>query len=139
MTKTGKTGKQFTNEELQAALFEAEDLMDQLLTPYFLLKETAQSVKFNNLLEGDGIDIGIRDKSLTQYVYDILWDKFKLAPEGIKNGFEITSASGIPIRIKVYTRNYYFFKYPNVCVYNFGSYQLPNPWDIYWKTRFLIR
>lgn len=137
--ETGKTGKQFTSDQLQEALFTIEDLMDQLLTPYFLLGKTAECVKNNMLLGGNGIDVGIRDKSLTQFVYDILADKFKLTPDQIKNGFELKSVSDVPIRIKVYSRNYYFFKYPNQVVYNFGTYQLPNPFDVYWKSRGLIR
>lgn len=135
----GKTGKQFTSDELQEALFTIEDLMDQLLTPYFLLGKTAECVKSNKLLEGDRIDIGIRDKSLTQYVYDILTDQLKLTPNEVKKGFEYQAVNGVPIRVKVYTRDYYFFKYPNHVVYYFGTYQLPNPFDVYWKSRFLIR
>lgn len=135
----GENGKEYSSQELQEALYVVEDLMDQLLTPYFLVMETARSVKENKLLEGNGIDIAIRDKSLTQYVYDILQDQLKLTPEQVKNGFEYKAPSGVPIRIKVYSRNYYFFKYPDHVVYNFGTYQLPNPFDVYWKSRFLIR
>ena len=135
----GENGKQFSDEELKEALFTIEDLMDQLLTPYFLLGKTAECAKYNKLLEGDGIDIGIRDKSLTQYVYDILADQLKLTPEQIKDGFEYKAVNGVPIRVKVYSRNYYFFKYPDHVIYNFGTYDLPNPFENYWKSRFLIR
>lgn len=132
-------GEQFSSGKLAEALFTVEDLMDQLLTPYFLHLGTAEAVKKNMLLDGDGIDVMIRDKSLTQYVYDILADKFKLVPEQINDGFELKSAGGVPIRIKVYKRNYHFFKYPDHVVYQFGTYQLPNPFETYWKSRYLIR
>ena len=135
----GMSGRQFSNEKLKEGLFFVEDLMDQLLTPYFLHNKTAYSVKHNMLLEGDGIDVLIRDKSFTQYVYDILADKFKLTKDQVKNGFELKSVSGVPIRINVYTRNYKFFNYPDHVVYEFGTYQLANPFDVYWKSRFLIR
>ena len=135
----GTNGRQFNSEELKEGLFFVEDLMDQLLTPYFLHNKTAYSVKHNMLLEGNGIDVLIRDKSFTQYVYDILADKFKLTKDQVKNGFELKSVSGVPIRINVYTRDYKFFKYPDHVVYEFGTYQLANPFDVYWKSRFLIR
>lgn len=112
--------------------------MDRLLTPYFLLGKTADCVKHDRLLEGDGIDVGIRDKSFTQYVYDILKEYFKLTPEEVNKGFEY-KVGEVPVRIKVYSRNYYFFKYPDHVVYQFGTYQLPNPWEVYWKSRFLVR
>ena len=128
----------FSSDELYKALMNVEDLMDQLLTPYFLLGKTADCVKHDRLLEGDGIDIGIRNKSFTQYVYDILQDQFKLQPEEVNKGFEY-KVGEVPVRIKVYTRDYYFFKYPDHVVYQFGTYQLPNPFDVYWKARGLVR
>lgn len=134
----GKTGKQYTSDELDAALREVEDLMDQLLTPYFILGQSAYCLKYKVALDGTGIDVGIRDKSITQYVQDIL-KGYNFDPEGIKNGFEFNALNGVPIRVKVYSRNYYFFKYPDHVVYNFGTYMLPNPFDSYWKSRFLIR
>ena len=112
--------------------------MDRLLTPYFLLGNTADDVKHDRYLHGDGIDIGIRNTAFTQYVYDILNAFFQYKPEDVKNGFEY-KVGEVPVRIKVYTRNYHFFKYPDLKVYQFGNYQLPNPFDIYWKSRFLIR
>lgn len=135
----GENGKAYSDSELKQALYEVEDLMDQLLTPWFVGDQAAYCIKQNKLLDGTGIDLYIRDKSLTQYVYDILADKFKFAPDQVKNGFEYKASNNVPIRVKVYTRNYYFFKYPDHVVYNYGTYQLPNPWDTYWKSRFLIR
>ena len=74
----GENGQKFSHEELLKALMNAEDWMDQLLTPFFLLNKTAECVKYDRLLEGDGIDVGIRDKSFTQYVYDIMKELFGL-------------------------------------------------------------
>lgn len=145
MKKTTMSGVQsssvkqeFTHEELLKALMNVEDWMDQLLTPFFLFGKVAECVKRDRLLEGDGIDVGIRDKSLTQYVYDILNTNFKLKPEDVNHGFEY-KVGEVPVRVKVYSRNYHFFKYPDIKIYQFGQYQLPNPFDIYWKSRFLIR
>ena len=130
---------EYTNEQLLEALHTIEDFMDQLLTPYFLLGKTAECVKNNKLLEGTGIDVGIRDKSLTQYFYDIVADQLKLTKEQVKDGFEYKAVNGVPIRIKVYTRDYSFFKYPDHVVYQFGTYDLANPFESYWKARGLVR
>ena len=132
-------GEQFSSGKLAEALFTIEDLMDQLLTSYFLHEMTAWHVKHNELLSGDGIDVLIRDTACTQYVYDILADRLKLTPEQVKNGFEYNAVNGVPIRIKVYKRNYQFFKYPDHVVYNFGTYQIANPFELYWKSRGLIQ
>ena len=134
----GRNGVIFSHDKLYPAFTTVEDLMDRLLTPYFLHMKTAEDVKNNRLLEGDGIDVMIRDKSITQYVEDILKDEMNLMPEQIRNGFEY-KVGEIPVRVKVYSRNYHFFKYPNHVVYQFGTYQLANPWDVYWKARGLIR
>ena len=120
------------------ALYNVEDWMDQLLTPYFLLGKTAEAVKYDKLLEGDGIDVGIRNKSFTQYVYDILKTNFNLLPEDVNKGFEY-KVGEVPVRVKVYTRNYHFFKYPDIKIYQYGRFQLPNPFENYWKSRFLVR
>lgn len=137
-TLNGKIGKVFTSEELLVALRNIEDLMDRLLTPYFLLGKTAEAAKFGRFLEGDGIDIGIKSTALTQYVYDILNSELNLSAEQVKDGFEYMVGQ-VPIRVKVYSRDYYFFKYPDHIVYQYGTYQIANPWDKYWKSRFLIR
>ena len=135
---SGTNGWQFSHEELLKALYNVEDWMDQLLTPYFLLGKTAEAVKYDKLLEGDGIDVGIRNKSFTQYVYDILKTNFNLLPEDVNKGFEY-KVGEVPVRVKVYTRNYHFFKYPDIKIYQYGRFQLPNPFENYWKSRFLVR
>ena len=136
-TTSSTSGVKFNHEQLYTALMDAEDLMDRLLTPYFLLGETANAVKHDLSLEGDGIDIGIRDKSLTQYVYSILDSEKGLKQEDVENGFEYL-VSGVPVRVKIYTRNYPFFSYPDFKTYLYGNYQLANPFDMYWKVRGLI-
>lgn len=134
----GASGQKFSHEQLYTALMDIEDLMDRLLTPYFLLGATADCVKHDKMLDGDGIDIGIRDKSLTQYVYSILKSEKNLNQEDIENGFEY-KVGEVPVRIKVYKRDYSFFKYPDFKVYLYGNYQLANPFDVYWKARGLVR
>ena len=138
MIASGKNGQNFNSDQLYEALRNVEDLMDRLLTPYFLLKKTAYDVKHDRYLEGDGIDVGIRSTAFTQYMYDILKEFFGFTPEEVNKGFEY-KVGEVPVRIKVYFRNYHFFKYPDTKVYQYGTYLLPNPWDIYWKSRFLIR
>ena len=136
-TMNGESGQIFSDPDLLKALHSIEDLMDQLLTPYFLHKKTAECVKHNKLLEGDGIDVLIRDKSVTQYVEDIL-KGYGFEPNKLKEGFEY-KVGEVPVRVKVYSCNYHFFKYPDHVVYQFGTYQLANPFDVYWKSRYLIR
>lgn len=131
----GETGKPYSHEELCAALRDVEDLMDRLLTPYVLLGKTAECVKKDKMLEGDGIDVAIKSSALTQYVIDILKTYLNLSKEDIENGFYYNSRNNIPIRIKVYRKQYDFFTYVDRKMYQFGLYDLPNPFDEYWKIK----
>lgn len=131
----GENGKLYSHDDLYTALRDVEDLMDRLLTPYVLLDKTAESVKQNKLLEGDGIDVGIKKTALTQYVYDILKTFLNYKKEDIEHGFFYNARNNVPIRVKVYTKDYDFFKYADRKVYQYGLYDLPNPFDEYWKAK----
>ena len=135
---SSENGQKFSSDELYAALMNIEDLMDRLLTPYILLGNTADAVKFDKHLEGDGIDVGIKKTALTQYVYSILDSELHLKPEEIDDGFTYMVGQ-VPVRVKVYKLDYQFFKYPDVKVYMYGTYSLPNPYNNYWRARGLIR
>ena len=137
--KNGDSGKKsFSHQDLHLAFVNVEDLMDRLLTPYILLGKTADAVKFGRELEGDGIDIGIKQTSLTQYFCSIVDSELHLKREDIENGFEYMVGQ-VPVRIKVYKLDYQFFKFPDTKVYLYGTYLLPNPYEKYWKARDLIR
>lgn len=125
----------FTHEALHQALMNVEDLMTRLvITDWFLHLRTAENVKNNLLLDGDGIDVLVRDKVFTQYVYDILNTYWKYKPEDVNKGFEY-KVGDVPVRIHVYTKEYEFLKYPDHVVYLYGTYQLGNPFKEYWEKR----
>ena len=134
----GTSGVRFSSEELSKALLDVEDLMDRLLTPYVLLGKTAECVKNDRLLDTEAIEVGIKKTDITQYVRDVIRTYLNVELNNIENGFEY-KAGAVPVKVKVYTRNYTFFKYPDTKVYSFGTYLIPNPFEVYWKVRGLIR
>lgn len=143
MTET----KVFTTDQLNEALYHLVDVCDRCLIPYLLLDETARSIIQDNRLQGERVSIGVRTgdmtegakstlKTLASPTYDIRlgMDNF----EGLENGYSWTFR-GIPIIIQVIKRNYGFITNPDYTFYMGEQYNVPNPWDKYWKTRSLVK
>ena len=136
---SGKSGKMFSHEELNKALMDVEDLMARAFVDFFPLHKTAQCIKYQNRLEGDAIYVGISIKHIrTRFAAETISDYTKLPIDSLQSGFEYMVGE-VPVKVKVITRNYGFYKYPDRTIYEYGDYLLPNPFDTYWKARFLVR
>jgi hypothetical protein len=133
-----------TNEQLNQALFWIEDIFYRSLleNKFILLKETARSIKEDNLLAGESIDIGIEHRYLTKEVRSVfneyLEDRYHEKPViDWDKGFTVVR-DGITINVKFIKRKYGFFTQPDSTFYVGESYSLPNPFNTYWKTRNII-
>lgn len=135
---SGGNGKDFSLEQLNAALRALDDLMDRCVTQnvYVLTDMTAHSVKNQGGLFGDGIDACIKTKYLTKEVVDTIkeYSNATFTEKGFYFEFE-----GVPIRVKYVTKNFSFLEHPEMMIYDFEDYQVPNPFDVYWRGRTLIR
>jgi len=132
--------KIFSSEQLGKALFDLDDLLVRcaLQNTYFLLHETAKCAKENKELSGDGVDVGIEARYITPEVVSTLSAHIKDGGMDEK-GIISYEFEGVPVRIKIIKRNYKFLKHPDSVVFMYEGFRIPNPFDGYWKSRFLVR
>lgn len=123
--------------QLDRALDWAEDTLTRAQIPFLLLGETLRSIRETGQLAGDKIELGIRRRYLTHSTKGM----FRLLePQAeIIDGYIRFEHNGVPIEIKVITKDYYFFRNPNRVFYGVSDYMTPNPWDKYYKARFIIK
>ena len=128
----------FSQEQLDKALLDSFDLMRRVLleTTYFVLGETAKCIYENRGLDSDGIEVGIEKRYIGPEVLSTLkdWATEDIGDNGFTYEFE-----GVPVRVKFIKRKYHFFQYPDMRFYGPEVYKLPNPFQNYWKARFLIK
>lgn len=136
---TEELTKQRRITDLENALLDVNDLMHRVLLQdnFLLLGMIAKCVYEDKFLEGDGIDCGIEKKYLTPEVINTLrtWTKAQITDKGLV--YEIFE--GVPVRIKFINRRYPWFSHPITKIYGVEEYQIPNPFEKYWKARFLIK
>ena len=132
MKKNGLTGK--TDYDFSRALLELENLMDGASIKFILLGEVAKRLKEEQKLDGlEKIEVGVPKLQLSEYARSALKTLIK------KDDWQHLEFNGIPIEIKVIERKYKFFKFPDRAVHWGGWFNVPNPMDVYWKSRFLVR
>ena len=135
----GTNLNQFTHEELNKTLMDFEDLAARCFIQFFPRLITADCVKHQKLLQGDAIYVGVSIKEMrTRYVYETIAQYLNKGKEEVQENFEYFVGK-VPVRVQVYKKNYEFFQYPDRTIYYYGDYLLPNPFDKYWKARFLVK
>ena len=143
----GENSTKFTEAQLRDALMHAEDVLDRALLSLemLVLGETAKAMKDEAPLSGDGIDIGIEERYMNESTIGVLEsirDSEHMLPYDIRfddpRGFS-WEYNGVPIRFKFIHRKYPWFTYPQEAFYFTGNYRIPNPFEKYYKARFLVR
>lgn len=122
--------------KLHKALMFIEDILERAVCPYFILRDTAKSIVDSGELKGKDITVGILKKYITK---EVLWT-FKSLLKDIKltdNGFTYLFGE-VPIIIKFINKHYKFFDNPDFKWYKAGQYNIANPFERYWKSRFFI-
>src|SRR3990167_1725076 len=139
-----------TLEQLNAALRAVYDLWEYW--PYMLFGDTANGVKEGKLY-GDKIELGIQSKYLTKDVLSAIkthlqyeidrgrCEYSEVSDKWIKYTWKLNKSDlvSVPIECKVIHRNYQFFKNPDHVVYNYDEFRVPNPFEKYYKARFIVR
>jgi hypothetical protein len=134
-TKTNQ--KTFDHPQLLKALEDAFDLFDRAMCPFLAVGETGKLMKENRMLEGENLELGVRKNDLTEYarstikqfVPDVqflneeLWYKF----------------NDVPVIVKIFQKDYEFLKNPDHVWYLNEVYNIPNPFDKYYKARFILK
>jgi hypothetical protein len=154
--KTKKSGQSgtiknvFQPTQLESALFNATDILQRCMLPFILLKDTAYDVHVGPEVMGisDGVYVGVQKAEMTPEAWSTLRTfaknstlKFLSMMDDYKEterGFE-WKCNGVPIYVQIIKKNYTFFKRPDLKLFRLEEYRIPNPFDNYWKARFIIR
>ena len=134
---SGKPTKQYTHDELYAALLHLQDTMERCLLPFMLLDDTAEQVIHETPLDVPEISVGVQQKHLTRESKSTLKSLIPdLVDADVSLGY---THNGVPVTIWVIQRRYKFFQCPDIRFYNITHFFVPNPFQSYWKARFLIK
>lgn len=136
MSKTltsGQVSKEFTDIELMKALYDIQDILERALCSFVLLGETARSLKEKEVLQGDGVYLGIMQKHATKQALSTITTYLKEVHVR-EDGFDY-EFKGVPIHVRFITRDYPFLKYLDFRFYQANQYQIPNPFEAYWEVR----
>ena len=155
------SSKKVLGELIIKALRDLDDVMGRcsgsLDRSYLLLGELGKLAKEDyhidprEKIEIDKVEVGIEKRYLTPEALSTLQSylplhaRFDGEPMGegelLKErglNLGISYFNHLPIEVKVINKKWGFFKFPETKFWMYDDYQLPNPWDKYWKARFLI-
>lgn len=143
LNKTGTSGEPtksvdtlitFKPLELEGALLGTYDLMTRVLLQDEMIAthDTARCIRENLWLQGDGIDLAIPKRHITESVRKTLGEWL---PDPIEDSGFTTKINGVPVRMQFITGDYDYFKMSDMRPYGAEFYRIPNQWDEYWKHR----
>lgn len=120
------------------ALYYMEAVMERAMAKYFLLGKTARDVydSQENDLEGK-VELGMLKQHLNDSTLSLLK---QIIPEATFTPKKITlEHDGIPIEILIISKSYNFLKFPDVTFFKVTQFNIPNPFEEYWKVRSFVR
>jgi hypothetical protein len=132
--KVEEVKKTYSQDQLESALIDLDDLMARAALPYFVIGETARQMVSNEKLSGDGLHIGIRRNELVPTALSTInTHQPELHLTGHEDGFEY-SWQDTPIYVHYIEAEDEFFKRADMVWHNAWEYQIPNPFSEYLKT-----
>ena len=128
-----------TQEQLDKALLDSFDLMQRCLLDnnYIVLGQAAKCIKEGRGLDCDKLEFGIEKRYVTPEVLSTLKEWVK-GGQFVDKGFSYVF-EGVLVQFKFISRNYHFFKNLDTRIHTPEWYKIANPFENYWKSRFLIR
>ena len=128
----------FAHDQLINALYHLEDVMMRANIPFFLLEGAARQVYDDApYLSLNQIDAGVQDKYMRETGKYLM----KLALPGVYIDQNTISFehNGVPIVIWIIKKHWKFFDNPDMVFYGVVNLKVPNPFERYWKSRFLTK
>lgn len=130
------------HEDVGFALRDLTDLVEKAMLPYILLGDAARQMKdgcdgfSGNTLKVDKIEWAMFERNLTPEVKSLFttWGFEPWDDKGFK--YEI---QGVPVFVRVITRNYKFFNLPDMVYYGPDMYKIANPFEKWWKARYIVK
>ena len=123
---------QYSMDQLESALIDADDLFARAAIPYFIIGNTAKQMVNREKLSGDGIDIGVRGNEVTGTgisTIKTLQPEVEITKDGFTYLWQDT-----PIRVHFVDSEDELFKRPDKVWHNAWEYNIPNPWKEYEAT-----
>jgi hypothetical protein len=127
----------FKHEQIQEALFQIQDTFERCLMPFILLEGIAKQLYEGEQFELKEITLGVKENEWSEQGRGIFR---MLRPEAdINPDCASLVLNGVPISICIIHRNYKFFQNLDFKWYMATEFYIPNPFPLYWKSRFLIK
>lgn len=126
------------HDELHEAILYVQDILGRCLCPFFLLDETAEQMRIEMpTLSLSEINVGVKKSEWTAEAQSTF---YSLVPgaEGMKTITTFTY-NNVPVNIWIIQNHYTFFDHPDTKWYYTSEFKIPNPFDLYWKSRFIIK
>ena len=122
-----------TQDQYLRALIDIEYVFEGAMTPYVVLKETAKCMKDQKDLTAiPCLELGVAKKWLSDY-------SIRTFKAMLGDNWQEGEVLGIPYKISIIEGNWKVFDYPDSFIYWGGIFKTGNPWDSYWRSRFLIK
>lgn len=131
-TKTTTSPKKsFSHEELVQALYYIDDVLSRGAIPYFVIKETAESILKGDKLTGNAIHIGVRRNDWESSAFNII----NLVVEAVETSSKLVEYDylGIPIYINIFSKNHPCIESTNPIPYAMEYFYTPNPYKQFEK------
>jgi len=138
--RDGGNGSRLSDQLLEQALLDVEDLMERSLTSYIVVGEVAKCMVEKKLLDANKVEVVVKPHGMIEEARRTI-KTFFFEGDGLvedDKGMHYTK-NGVPVYIHLLKRKYKFFKNPDRVVYNYADYLIPNPFDLYWKSRHFVR
>ena len=137
------SGKQCSSQQLQMALMHIFDMFDAAHVQFVVLGDLAKCLHdksievFDPDLKADKVIIGVKEGELSEYAISTMKsfysDELKKEDYGWSMSFE-----NVPIQIKVIKKKFKFMERPDVRTLATEGFNIPNPFESYWKARYFI-
>lgn len=163
MNKTnGKDSNPFTASQLNEALYALWAMMDTYWYEWYVTHDTARAIRDKKPLSGNKVTGAMHKRHVNQEFKSVIkkylenwakhpmWGDKQLVDSKIEDytfddeGITFTY-KGIPVELKFIDRKYAFFNNPDIVYYEYNGEQLSddfrvaNPFEGYWKARFIVR
>jgi hypothetical protein len=119
-----------------------DNIMEQLVIQYIVLGDTAYRIMYGDQSSDKERDVrvGIRERDWTEYAKNVIDDVCLRAGvkwEKVETATEVEEYECGGVRVRILHRPLKFLKNPQqVYFHELGNhFWLPNPFDVYWKSR----
>lgn len=139
--------KTFSPEQLKQTLWDWDDVMHRALlqSRYVLLGETGRAAKDDKPLEKAPLEVGIFKNDFTPEVRSLFTAAalrdvaVPIIVNEIDDKHIDLTFRGVPVKVKIIQRKYEFFKNLDQVIYAYEDFQVANPFESYFKARYIIQ